>query len=172
MKKIILQLALFLFTGIAAFAQAPQSFNYQGVARNVSGSPLASATLGLRLTVHDGSSTGTIVYQETQVTGTNGFGLYNVQIGGGSVVTGTFNTINWGSGSKYLQVEMDPSGGTSYTSLGSTQLVSVPYAVYANAAGTANTATSAGTLTGTVTMGGDVTGTNAAASVVQLACRL
>ena len=167
MKKTLLNIFLILLTG-SVMAQAPQSFNYQGVARNVSGAPLTGATLGLRLTVHDGSSTGTVVYQETQVAATNGFGLYNVQIGSGSVVTGTFNTINWGSGSKYLQVEMDPSGGTSYTSLGSTQLVSVPYAVYANSAGTANTATSAGTLTGTVTMGGDVTGTNAAANVVKL----
>ena len=163
MKRPLLFIIMFLMAGMTAIAQAPQALNYQGVARNASGSPIAGATISLRLTVHDGSASGTQVYQESQAPLTNAFGLYNVTIGiGGTAVTGNFSTINWGSGSKYLQVEIDPAGGTSYTSAGASQLLSVPYAIYSNNAGSANT------LTGTVTMGGDVTGTNAAASVVKL----
>jgi hypothetical protein len=165
MKKTLLQIALFLLVGIAAKAQAPQALNYQGVARNISGAPLVSTAIGLRLSVHDGSSTGPVVYKESQTPTTNTFGLYNISLGNGTVLTGTFNTINWGSGDKYLEVEIDPAGGTSYISAGSNQLLSVPYSIYAN---TANTASSATTITGTVPMGGDVTGTNSAANVVKL----
>jgi len=168
MKKILLSLALCLSAGLAAIAQVPQALNYQGVARNVSGTPLASTAIGLQLIIHDGTATGTVVYQETQNPTTNSFGLYNVQIGTGNVISGTFIGINWGSGNKYLEVGIDPAGGTSYTSAGIAQLVSVPYAIFANTADNANTATSAGTLTGTVTMGGDVTGTNASSTVVKL----
>jgi len=118
-------------SAIVAIAQAPQKFNYQGIARNSSGSPLSSTAIGLRLTVHDGSASGTTVYQETFTPTTNAYGLYNVAVGTGTVVTGTFAGINWSTGSKYMQVEIDPAGGTSYTSLGSDQLLSVPYAMYA-----------------------------------------
>jgi hypothetical protein len=171
MKKSLLYIILFLLTGLYANAQAPQSFNYQGVARNATGVPMASAPIGLRLTIHDGSASGTAVYQESHTPTTNAYGLYNVTIGTGMNVTGTFSAINWGSGSKFLEVEIDPAGGTAYTSAGNSQLVSVPYAVYANTANNATTAasaTSAGTITGTVPMGGDVTGTNAAATVAKL----
>jgi hypothetical protein len=148
MKKTLLQIALFLLVGIAAKAQAPQALNYQGVARNISGAPLVSTAIGLRLSIHDGSPTGTVVYKESQTPTTNTFGLYTVSVGNGTVLTGTFNTINWGSGDKYLEVEIDPAGGTSYTSAGTNQLLSVPYAMYAN------TANSAGG-----PAGGDLTGT-------------
>jgi hypothetical protein len=171
MKKTVLSIALLFSLGITAWAQAPQAFNYQGVARNSLGTPMANTMLGLRLSVHDGSAIGTIVYQETQAPTTNAFGLYNVSIGTGTVVSGTVTAINWGTGTKFLQVEIDPAGGSSYVDAGTSQLLSVPYAVFADrarTAATANTATSAGSLTGTVTMGGDVTGTNAASSVVKL----
>lgn len=134
MKKLFLSFGLFLATGAAVFAQAPQSFNYQGVARSVAGSPLASTAIGLRLTIHDGSAGGAVVYQETQAPTTNAFGLYNVLIGTGTVVSGTFSSINWGTGTKYMEVEIDPAGGTAYASAGTAQLVSVPYSIYANTA--------------------------------------
>ncbi|MES2703569.1 MAG: hypothetical protein V4649_13080 [Bacteroidota bacterium] len=130
MKKIIL-IAAFAFAGISAYAQAPQRFNYQGIARNASGAPLAGATLKMRLTIHDISATGTTVYQETQTTTTNSYGLYNVSIGSGTVVSGAFSSVAWGAGDKYLQVEIDPTGGTAYTNLGSNQLLSVPFALSA-----------------------------------------
>ncbi|MCF8450187.1 MAG: hypothetical protein K9G49_09990, partial [Taibaiella sp.] len=130
MKKIILSAFLFL-SCYGAWAQAPQKFNYQGVARNSTGAPLASASLSLRLTIKDGSATGTTVYQETHTTTTNAYGLYNVAVGTGTVVSGTFATVAWGTGDKYMQVEIDPAGGTSYTSLGASQLLSVPFALNA-----------------------------------------
>ena len=160
MKKILLTLACLLFAGIATWAQAPSLMNYQGVARNAAGSPLASTNISLRLTVHDGSATGTSVYQETHSVTTNVFGLYNVSIGAGTVVSGTFAGIAWGTGTKWVQVEIDPAGGSSYTSLGASQLLSVPYALYA-AAGpggggvtsvTAGSGLSGGTITSTGTI--------------------
>jgi len=145
MKKFLF-LALMLVTSAAVWAQAPQKFNYQGIARSSSGSPLAGFPIGLRLTIHDGSASGTSVYQETHTPTTNGYGLYNVAVGGGAVVSGTFNTIAWGTGDKYLQVEIDPAGGTSYTDLGANQLLSVPFALNAlNSSGATGTVTSINT---------------------------
>jgi hypothetical protein len=170
MKRKLLLFA-FIFTGFAAYAQAPNQLNYQGVARTSAGSPIASAPIGVQLTIHDGSSTGTTVYQETQTVTTNAFGLYNIAFGTGTVTSGTWAGINWSTGNKYMEVGIDPAGGSAYTSLGTSQLLSSPYALYANKAGSANTATTATTattITGTVPMSGDVTGTNAAAVVVKL----
>ncbi len=157
MKKTIIQFAIMLLAAVIANAQAPQQFNYQGVARSTSGAPLASTAIGLRLTIHDGSSSGTTVYQETQTPTTNAFGLYNVAIGGGTVVSGTFASINWAAGSKYLEVEIDPAGGTSYTSVGANQLLSVPYAMYAAAAGGGSTGTVTSVTAGAGLSGGTIT---------------
>jgi hypothetical protein len=135
MKKIILQFAMLLFAAVTAVAQAPQKFNYQGLARTSSGTPLVSTAIGLRLTVHDATATGTTLYQETFTPTTNAYGLFTVAVGTGTVVSGTFASITWASGDKYLQVEIDPAGGTTYTSIGSDQLLSVPYAMYAASSG-------------------------------------
>lgn len=113
-------------------AQAPQGINYQAVARNAAGSVLQNQNVGIRLSIHDGSAGGTIVYQETHSATTNQFGLFTVVIGGGTVQQGTFAGVNWGSGGgKFLQVELDPTGGSSYSNMGTTQMESVPYALYA-----------------------------------------
>jgi hypothetical protein len=131
MKKVTLSLTALAMSVMIAAAQAPAKLNYQGIARNSTGAPVASRTLGLRITVHDGSPTGTIVYQERQNATTNAFGLYNVVIGGGSSLTGTIGGIDWKSGSKFIQVEIDINGGIAYTDLGASELLSVPYALYA-----------------------------------------
>jgi hypothetical protein len=136
--KTPLLLFIFLFTCFFASAQIPQKINYQGIARNSSGAPLASTNIGLRLSIRNTTATGTITYQETQTATTNAYGLYNVAIGTGTVTVGTFLNINWGTGAKYLQVEVDPAGGTSYTDLGAHQLLSVPYALNGISGGTAN----------------------------------
>jgi hypothetical protein len=128
MKKQLLFIALFL-SALTTWAQAPQKFNYQGVARNPSGGPLASTAIGLRLSIRNSAATGTVIYQETQTVTTNAFGLFNVAVGAGTAVTGTFPNIGWSVTPKYLQVEMDPAGGTAYTDLGATQLLSVPFAL-------------------------------------------
>jgi hypothetical protein len=115
-----------------ASAQVPQSFNYQAVARNSLGNLLTNQTVGLKITIHQGSSTGAVVYSETQVPTTNQFGLITAAIGQGTVVSGTFANIDWSTGNYWLQVQLDPAGGTAYTDMGTDQLLSVPYAMYAD----------------------------------------
>lgn len=118
------------------FAQAPEKMNYQGVARDNSGNVLANQAIGLQVKLHSGTSGGTVVYSETHAVSTNGFGLFNVQIGAGSNVSGTFSSIGWGTDAFYVEVLMDASGGTNYLSMGTQQLISVPYALYAKTSGT------------------------------------
>lgn len=112
-------------------AQAPQKINYQAVARNAAGNELQNQPIAVRFTIYNGSSTGTIVYQETGNVTTNQFGLFTTAIGGGTVVQGDFSTISWGNGNKYLRVEIDPANGTNYTDMGAWQMLSVPFALYA-----------------------------------------
>jgi hypothetical protein len=133
MKKLIT--ITFLFFTATIFAQAPQAINYQGIARNASGNAIINQLLGLQLTLHSGSATGTIVYQETHSPTTNQFGLYTVSLGTGTPVTGTFNTIAWANGPYFLEIGMDITGGTNYLAAGTTQLISVPYALYAETSG-------------------------------------
>ncbi len=131
MKKVILTFSIVLLA-IATYAQAPQRFNYQAIARNTVGVELPNQTIGVRISIHDLTPTGNIVYQEVHTVSTNTYGLFNLKIGGGIVVQGTFSGIAWGSGSKYIQTELDPAGGTNYTAAGTSELISVPYALYAN----------------------------------------
>jgi hypothetical protein len=138
MKKLITifqLLALIMIMGLGAKAQSPQKFNYQGIARNSTGAPIAGQAIGLRISILDGSATGTVEYSEAHNVTTNTYGLYNVSIGGGTIVSGTMAAIDWSTGNKYVKVEIDPAGGTSYTDLGAAQLLSVPYALYAQNGG-------------------------------------
>ncbi len=113
-------------------AQTPQGINYQGVARNASGVELPNQSIGLELSILDGSPTGTAVYTESHTLTTDANGLFSLVIGNGTPSTGTFATINWATGgSKWLKTSMDITGGTSYQLVGTTQLMSVPYALYA-----------------------------------------
>ncbi len=130
----VLAMALALCTG--AYAQAPQKFNYQAIARNSTGVELTGQAIGIRISILDGGPNGTLVYQETQTKTTNAYGLFNLEVGGGTVVSGDFSTIAWGSGSKYVKTEIDPTGGTNYTVAGTSQLISVPYALFAGNGGT------------------------------------
>lgn len=134
MRKIYLTL-LFLFSITFVMAQAPQKFNYQAVARNASGDVLENQNIGVRISVLNGSSSGMAVYVETHDVSTNQFGLFTLAIGGGTVSSGSFPAIDWAGGSKYLQVEFDPNGGTSYIDMGASQLLSVPYALHAGNSG-------------------------------------
>lgn len=130
MKRLILTaIALVMF--VITYSQAPQKFNYQAIARNNVGVELANQPIGLRVSIIDGSPNGTVLYQETHINTTNQFGLFNLSVGAGSVVTGSFSSISWGIGSKYIKTEIDPNGGTSYTVAGTSELLSVPYALYA-----------------------------------------
>lgn len=129
MKKLILFFALLI--SAATFAQVPQGISYQAIALNSSGAPVVSSNVRVKLSILDTSATGTVLYAETQLKLTNAQGLFNLIIGQGSVVSGVFSTINWGTNSKFLKVEIDVTGGTTYTLVGTTQLLSVPYAMYA-----------------------------------------
>ncbi len=130
MKKIttILSLIIAIFT----FAQVPQGISYQAIALNSSGSPVVSTNVGVRISVLDNSVTGTNLYTETHTKTTNAQGLFNLVIGQGTAFSGTFNTINWGTNTKFLKVELDVTGGTNYFLVGTTQLLSVPYALSAD----------------------------------------
>lgn len=135
MKSIFLSVSIFFFS-IISFAQAPQAFNYQGIARDGSGSPLANTAISLRITLLEGAPPGMEVFKESHHVQTSMLGLFTVEVGRGSSQSAPFENINWGSGDHYIQIEMDPSGGTNYTLLGKSQLLSVPYALFAgNGAG-------------------------------------
>jgi hypothetical protein len=129
-------LLLSLFTLIAfsltnVFAQAPSRMSYQCVVRNNLGNLVVNSTIGIRVSVLQTSASGPSVYTETHSATTNANGLASIQIGAGVVVSGTFSSIAWGSASYFLKTETDPAGGTNYQISGVTQLLSVPYALYA-----------------------------------------
>ncbi len=125
-----------LFLGAAVSAQPPQSFRYQAVARDNSGNILANQSVSFRISILSGSISGTAAYTETH-TGktTNAFGLVELEIGNGAPVTGSFPAVNWGSNLYFVRIEMDPSGGAAYQVLSTSQLLSVPYALYSQKAG-------------------------------------
>lgn len=130
-----------LFTFFAAvvltanvFAQAPQKMSYQAVIRNSSNALVSSTAVSMRISILQGSTTGTAVYVETQTATTNANGLVSLEIGAGTAVTGTFAGIDWSVGPYFIKTETDPAGGTSYSITGTSQLLSVPYALSAASA--------------------------------------
>ena len=129
MKKIYSILAGFLLTA-SLFSQVPQKMSYQAVIRNDSGALITSALVGMKISILQGSATGTPVYEETQTPNTNANGLVSLEIGNGTVVTGTFSKIEWGKGPYFIKTETDPTGGTDYTITGTSELLSVPYALF------------------------------------------
>jgi hypothetical protein len=134
-KHLLLVSALFLGLVLNLQAQAPQAIQYQTIIRNASGEVVMNQSVGLQLTVRQTTATGTAAYQETHTKMTNDYGLVNLQIGTGSVTSGTFSGIDWSDGPYHLEVGLDLANGTNYTVMGTTQLLSVPYALYAERAG-------------------------------------
>ena len=114
---------------LTIFAQAPQRLSYQAVIRNSSGDLVINHSIGMRISILQGSASGTVVYAETHSATTNANGLATIEIGGGALVSGNFSIINWGSGTYFLKTETDPAGGISYSITGTSQLLSVPYAL-------------------------------------------
>jgi len=111
------------------YAQAPQAINYQAIARAGNGGLLVNQTLNLRLSILEGGPQGSVVYQESQSSLTNQFGLFTLKVGQGQAITGTFSQIPWANGDMWASVEINQAG--SFISIGETQLLSVPYALYA-----------------------------------------
>ncbi len=130
MKKYLF-LCLFALTAYLVQAQAPQSINYQAVARDANGVAVPNQSISLQISFFQGTVGGTPVYQEQFFTTTNALGLYNLRLGEGMPVSGTFAGIDWANGPYEVQVEADLSGGTNYTPVGVTELSSVPYALMA-----------------------------------------
>lgn len=131
MRKLVTSF-LVVFAITSLFAQAPQKMSYQAVVRQASGDLVVSSTLGMRISILQASAVGTSVYTETQSPSTNTNGLVSIEIGSGTVVFGTFSTIDWGNGPYFIKTEIDPAGGTDYSAIvGTSQLMSVPYALYA-----------------------------------------
>lgn len=129
MRRILLS-TLSILSVLVSMAQAPQAFNYQAIGRRANGSIIANQDINVRFSIIEGTALGTTIYQETHTTKTSTAGLFMLSIGQGTVTTGTFASIPWGNGNKYLKVEIG-LGGAVYLVQGTTQLLSVPYALYA-----------------------------------------
>lgn len=134
-KNFILNAFLFALSVHAVLAQSPQSFKYQGVARNSNGSEISNGAISVRFSILNGSISGPILYQETHNLSTNLLGLFTASLGTGFVSQGVFNQIDWGNGSKFLKVELDANGGSNFSDMGTSQLLSVPYSLFAQRAG-------------------------------------
>jgi len=134
-----IQSLLFVFlTSSLLWAQVPEGFKYQSVARNLSGQTINNAPIGLRISILEGSISGTEVYSETHIPTTNNFGLFTITIGEGTPITSSFPAIDWSLDSKFLKVEADFTGGSSYQLLGTSQFLSVPYSLHSKFAESAN----------------------------------
>jgi hypothetical protein len=121
-------LAILFFN--VAFTQAPQKLSYQAVIRNTSNALIVNQPVGMKISILQGSVNGTAAYIETQNPTTNTNGLVSIEIGGGTIVSGVFANIDWSNGPYFIKTETDPNGGTSYSITGTSQLLSVPFALY------------------------------------------
>ncbi len=130
MKNIFTALATFLITA-GVLAQVPEKMSYQAVIRDTQTNLVTSRSVGLQISILEGSSSGTPVYVETHVSTTNANGLLSIVIGEGSIVSGNFAAISWASGTYFIKTETDPDGGTAYSISGTSQLMSVSYAFHA-----------------------------------------
>jgi microcystin-dependent protein len=133
MKKIYCILSLVIIT-LSIWGQTPQKMSYQAVIRNSSGNPVVSSAVGMKISILQNSATGTVAYAETQTATTNANGLVSIEIGSGTLVSGSFSTIDWSTGTYFIKTETDPAGGANYTISGTSQLLSVPYALHAKTA--------------------------------------
>ena len=136
-QKIISILTTILITA-SVLAQVPEKMSYQAVVRDGSNDLVTEAQVGMQISILQGSPSGTAVYVETQTPTTNTNGLVSLEIGSGTVVSGTFATIDWGNGPYFIKTETDPTGGSNYTISGTSQLMSVPYAFHAKTAESVN----------------------------------
>ncbi len=126
---------IFIVLSMQGHGQSPYLFNYQGIARDVKGNPLIKQDLSLHISILPGLDATEAEYIELQFVHTNEFGLYTLQIGNGKALTGTMQTVSWEKGNKYIKVAIDPTGGENFLDAGSSQLLSVPYALYAERSG-------------------------------------
>jgi hypothetical protein len=134
MKGFLLSLVAIAAFSLSSFGQSPEGFKYQAVVRDAGNLILSSQAVGMQLTIQQGSIGGTAVYTETFAPTTNAYGLVNLEIGSGTSAD-DFTTIDWANGPYFMETAVDVTGGTSYSVMGTSQLMSVPYALYANTSG-------------------------------------
>ncbi len=132
--RIVLSSCILFLAYAFVSAQVPQFMNYQAVVRDNAGTPVTNTAVSLRFTIHENDSLGSMIYKETHSTTSNPFGLVAARIGNGNSILGIFSNIDWSTAAKYLQVEVSINGG-AYTNMGTSQLLSVPYALYAATSG-------------------------------------
>jgi hypothetical protein len=130
MKKLFIFLGILLFNFCNAFAQVPQKMSFQAVIRNSSNALVSSSSVGMKISILQGSAMGTIVYAEKQTPFTNANGLVSIEIGSGDIILGSFSSIDWANGPYFIKTEADPNGGSAYTISGTSELMSVPYALF------------------------------------------
>ncbi len=125
-----------LFLCAVSFGQSPKGIPYQGVARNASGAEIVSTNITVDILIHQGSASGSVVFSERHSPTTNQFGLFTITIGDilAPDLSGTFTGISWGNGPYFIEVALDPFGGTNTISIGTSQFWSVPYALFADSA--------------------------------------
>ena len=133
LRYLMIQFVMLL--AIGSYAQQPQGIRFEGLARDNSGNLLASQAVSVKLSILSGGLSGEAVYVETHQLSTGSDGMFDLLIGTGSVESGSFQGINWGNGSYYLKVEMDPQGGSSFEFVGTSAFLPVPYALFAQNAG-------------------------------------
>lgn len=133
MKKIITTVATILLVA-TMWAQAPEKMSYQAIIRNTSNNLVTNQGVGIQVSILKGGASGTAVFVETHNVTTNINGLVSLEIGTGTLVSGDFTTIDWGTDTYFIKTETDPTGGTNYTITGTSQLMSVPYALHAKTA--------------------------------------
>jgi hypothetical protein len=132
MNKIILIVAL-LITSLV-IAQSPEKMSYQAIVRNADGGLVSNKPIGIQISILQGTASGTAAYIETHSPTTNINGLITLEIGNGSKTTGNFSEIDWGAQTYFVKTETDLTGGSNYTISGTSQLLSVPYALHAKKA--------------------------------------
>ncbi len=131
MKKLYIIFAM-AFAQLMQSQTVPQAFNYQGIARDAQGVSMPSKQLGIKITLQEKSgNTTTDVYAETHTVTTSSTGLFNIAIGRGTASIGTFSNVNFSNKNISVKTEIDPNGGTSYSLSGTSELLSVPYALVA-----------------------------------------
>ena len=125
---------ILLFLSLNIYAQSPEKMSYQAIVRDANNTLVANKTIGMKISILQSNITGTVVYAETHTVDTNLNGLVSLEIGRGST-SDNFSTIDWSAGPYFIKTETDPTGGSSYTITGTSQLMSVPFALYANTSG-------------------------------------
>ena len=126
---------LCLFITAFSYAQSPQAFKYQAVLRDLGGLPLIEKNVSIKISILKSSLTGTSIYSEIHQAKTTPLGIINLEIGKGVSSLNSFSSIEWGTDIHFVKIEMDSTGGSNFELVGISQLLSVPYALYAEKSG-------------------------------------